>query len=191
MDEKTQRYMQRIDQLISTPTKGAARPGRSPLRPFSHELDKCIKCERSIKAIEDVISRSNLTLVNSFFNAIRGSELRQREKIFKFIAVEKSQRREMRIDATISGKLLVTTLKDIAKRRYTDFVNSLIEFTQKAATAPQKQNAKAGTIGKKRSSKETGGFGVLMRTTTVPERASYRRVSEWIDDSSSLEEKIN
>lgn len=130
-------------------------------------------------------------LVNSFFNAIRSGELRQREKIFKFIAVEKSQSKEMRIDATVSGKLLMATLKDIAKRKYTDFVNSLIEFTKNATTAPQKQNTKAGTIGKKRSSKEAAGFGVLMRTTTIPERDSYRKVSEWIDDSSALEEKIN
>jgi hypothetical protein len=95
MDEKTQRYLHRIDQIMLTPTKAApqGRPSRSPLTGRPQYLDKYIKYELSTKIIQNIITKNHIQLTNSFFNALRHTEFRQRERIYKFIAVEKSQSR--------------------------------------------------------------------------------------------------
>ena len=65
-------------------------------------------------------------LVQQFFNIIRITEYRQKEKIYRFIAVEKAEpTREMWVDGTIVCKILSTTLKQIIKKKYTDFINLL------------------------------------------------------------------
>jgi hypothetical protein len=89
MDEKTQRYMHRIDQIMLTPTKANAqpKPSRSPLNARQNSLDKYIKYELSTKIIQEIIKKNHMKLANAFFAAIRNTEFRQREKIYKFIGV--------------------------------------------------------------------------------------------------------
>jgi hypothetical protein len=89
MDEKTQRYLHRIDQIMVTPSKAApqGRPSKSPLTGCSQHLDKYIKYELSSKIIHNIISKNHLQLTHSFFNSLRNTEFRPREKIYKFIAV--------------------------------------------------------------------------------------------------------
>lgn len=125
-----------------------------------------------------------MQLTNSFFNAIRNTEYRQKEKIYKFIAIEKNEKKELKVDSGISGKIMLSVLKELTKRRYADFVNSLVEYSRFISSMPTPSNQPK--VAKKRSSKESTGYGVLMRTSTIPERENYRMVSEWIDDSSAL-----
>lgn len=89
MNEKTQRYLHRIDQIMLTPTKAAplARPSKSPLTGRSQHLSKYINYEISSKIIQNIITKNHLQLTYSFFNSLRNTEFRQREKIYRFIAV--------------------------------------------------------------------------------------------------------
>jgi hypothetical protein len=96
----------------------------------------------------------------------------------------------MKVDPAVSAKILCTVLKDLSKKRYADFINSLQEYAKTSSIRPPASSNKVA-LSKQRSSKESTGYGVLMRTTTVADRDNYKMVSEWIDDSSALEEKQN
>lgn len=87
----------------------------------------------------------------------------------------------MQVDAAISGKILLSALKGMFRRRYVEFVNALQEAA-KAAPVKAKGFSKAE---KRTSGRETSGYSVLMRTTTQVEEADYKVVSEWIDGTSN------
>jgi hypothetical protein len=89
MNEQTQRYMHRIDQIMLTPRKNnkQPRPSKSPAYYRPSNLDKYIKYELSTKIIQKIINKNHMQLANSFFNAIRSSDFKQKEKIYKFIAI--------------------------------------------------------------------------------------------------------
>jgi hypothetical protein len=96
----------------------------------------------------------------------------------------------MKVDPAVSAKILFTVLKDLSKRRYADFINSLQDYSKNTVIRPLPSGNKVN-LTKQRSAKESTGYGVLMRTTTIPDRDNYKMVSEWIDDSSALEERHN
>lgn len=75
MDEKTQRYMQRIDKIMYTPRKSTnpARPSKSPLTTQPKNLDRYLKYELSSKIVQAVITRNHQRLVNQFLTALRSS----------------------------------------------------------------------------------------------------------------------
>jgi hypothetical protein len=138
MDEKIQRYIQRIDKIMFTPKKGGyqPRPSKSPVLCKPKNLDQYIKYELSTKIIQNIVNRTNQKLINQFFNAIRSTEFRQKERIYKFIAIEKTNsHRDVHIDATISGKLITAAIKQLIRKRYVDFINSLQEACKFSATS--------------------------------------------------------
>lgn len=184
MDEKTQRYLQRIEKIMLTPKKhnNQFRPSKSPVNCKPHNLDKYLKYELATTIVQNAVDKNNQLLVNQCFSAIRTSDCRRRERIYKFIPVEKAQTlRDMQVDAAISGKILVSALKGMLRRRYVEFVNAL-QDTAKAAPVKFKGFTKAE---RKTSGRETSGYSMLLRTTTRPEEADYKLVSEWIDGTSN------
>ncbi len=94
----------------------------------------------------------------------------------------------MKVDPAVSAKILFTLLKDCSKRRYADFINSLQEYANASSCRPKVSSNKV-TLSKQKSARESTGYGVLMRTTTVADRDNYRMVSEWIEDSSALDKQ--
>lgn len=92
MDGKMHRYMQRIEKIINTPSKvnnnvSPLRPTKSPLKHRPNHLDRYIKYELSMKIINSIASRHNSQLVMLFFNMLRNTDYRQKEKIYKFVAI--------------------------------------------------------------------------------------------------------
>lgn len=63
------------------------RPSKTPLKHKPNQLDKYIKYELSAKIINNIVTRNNQHLVMVFFNMLRNSEYRQKEKIYKFVAI--------------------------------------------------------------------------------------------------------
>lgn len=127
MDAKMHRYMQRIEKIINTPKKAAnnaspIRPAKSPLKHKPNQLDRYIKYELSMKVIGNIISRNNTHLVMLFFNMLRNSDYRQKEKIYKFVAIE---RQDVRVDLGIAAKLLTAVVKQLAKKRFAHFLMQL------------------------------------------------------------------
>lgn len=139
------------------------RPSKSPVNCKPHNLDKYLKYELAATIVQNVVDKNHQLLVTLCFNAIRASDCRRRERIYKFVPVEKSQSlRDMQVDAAISGKILLSALKGMLRRRYVEFVNGLQEAA-KAAPVKVKGFSKAE---RKTSVRETSGYSVLMRTTT-------------------------
>lgn len=158
------------------------RPSKSPLNCKPHNLDKYLKYELAATIVQNIVDKNNQLLVNQCFNAIRASDCRRRERIYKFVSVEKAQTlRDMQVDAAISGKILLSALKGMLRRRYVEFVNAL-QDAAKAAPVKAKGFAKAE---KRTLGRETSGYSVLLRTTTRAEEADYKIVSEWIDGTSN------
>lgn len=91
MDSKMHRYMQRIEKLISTPTRTVSpiRPNKSPFKCRTNQLDQYLKYELSVKIITNFLSKHHEALMYQFFNAVRRSDYRQKERIYKFVAIEK------------------------------------------------------------------------------------------------------
>jgi hypothetical protein len=88
MDLRTQRYMQRIEQIMQIPKKGTPhRPSKSPISCKPNHLDTYLKYELSSKIIQKILNQNHQKLVQLFFNIIRTTEYRQKEKIYRFIAV--------------------------------------------------------------------------------------------------------
>ena len=147
MDVKMHRYMQRIEKIIHTPTKAVnnvspIRPTKTPLKHKPNQLDKYIKYELSAKIINNIVNRNNQQLVMVFFNMLRNTEYRQKEKIYKFVAIERQQ---MRVDLGIAAKLLNAVLKQLVKKRFSEFIfNSQIdrplEFAFKKFLAEESSN---------------------------------------------------
>lgn len=73
METKMHRYMQRIEKIISTPTKSPIRPTKSPLKCRTNQLDQYLRYELSGKIINSVIKRHHDQLVILFFNLIQRS----------------------------------------------------------------------------------------------------------------------
>lgn len=75
METKMHRYMQRIEKIISTPTKNISphRPTKSPLKCRTNQLDQYLKYELSAKIVHTFIKRHHDHLVTLFFNMIRRS----------------------------------------------------------------------------------------------------------------------
>ena len=73
MDSKMQRYMQRIERLISTPNRASSpmRPSKSPLSCRTNNLDRYLKYELSAKMITGVIDHRHQALKVHLFNALR------------------------------------------------------------------------------------------------------------------------
>lgn len=42
----------------------------------------------------------------------------------------------MKVDPTVSAKILFTALKDLAKKRYADFINSLLDYSRNTLARP-------------------------------------------------------
>lgn len=112
------------------------RPSKSPINCKPHNLDKYLKYELAATIVSNVVDKNHQLLVNLCFNALRASDCRRRERIYKFIPVEKSENlRGMQVDAAISSKILMSALKGMLRRRYMEFINELQEA---AKTAPVK-----------------------------------------------------
>jgi hypothetical protein len=104
-----------------TPKKSSTqyRPSKSPINCKTINLDKYIKYELSTKIIQNIIDRNNRSLLNHYFNAIRTVEYRQKERIYKFIAIEKAQNsREFLVESAVSMKILTAALKALVRRKY-------------------------------------------------------------------------
>jgi hypothetical protein len=92
MDQKFHRYMQRIEKIIGTPNRNVSpiRPSRSPFRCRANQLDQYLKYELSAKIINGVLQKHKDQLVLIFFNKLRRADNRQRERVYKFVAIEKN-----------------------------------------------------------------------------------------------------
>lgn len=149
------RYMQRIEKIITTPIKNVSpiRPTKSPLRCRANQLDQYLKYELSAKIIQSVIKRHHDQLVNLFFNMIHRSQPRQKERIFKFVAIEK---KDVKIDLGIAAKILVSVVKQIYKNRYSTFIQNIqILYSQEHSSFSKKKE-------------ETMKSAVLLRTSSRP-----------------------
>ena len=89
MDQKLQRYMQRIDKIISIPNRAVSpiRNTRSPFKCRTNQLDQYLKYELSAKIINNVFQKHHEQLTILFFNLIRRAQTRQRERVYKFITI--------------------------------------------------------------------------------------------------------
>jgi hypothetical protein len=127
MDPRTQRYMQRIEQIMQMPKRGTPhRPSKSPISCKANHLDRYLKYELASKIITKILQQNNERLVQLFFSIIRMTEYRQKEKVYRFIAVEKAiPTKEVWIDAGIVCRILSNTLKGLLRRKYVEFIQAL------------------------------------------------------------------
>jgi len=89
MESKIHRYMQRIERIMGTPNKTISpiRPSKSPLNCKTNQLDLYLKYELSGKIVRSIIQKNHNHYVTLFFNCLRNSEYRQKERIYKFVAI--------------------------------------------------------------------------------------------------------
>ena len=84
-----QRYMQRIERLISTPNRATSpiRPSKSPLSCRTNTLDKYLKYELSAKMISGFIDHRQQTLKAHLFNALRQAHPAHVQRVYRFVAI--------------------------------------------------------------------------------------------------------
>jgi hypothetical protein len=144
MDAKTYRYMQRIDKIMGSNTKSVSpyRPSKSPIKMKTNNLDNYLKFELSVKIISSFIDKTNNHLITNFFNALRTCEYRQKERVYKFVAIEKANTSmaEMKVDSNISAKILISIFKQITKRLTHDTFMKIESFSRPKILTPTKEN---------------------------------------------------
>jgi hypothetical protein len=169
MDSKMHRYMQRIERLMGTPSKTGKQVSplsRSPAPKANTHLDKYLKYELSAKIISSLLAKHHTRDKTFALNAFRSVPIHHKERVFKFVGLEKKEpAREMRVDASISGKIMVAVLKQFMKKRVGGFLEALREG--------QNERLSARKESEERSVK-------LMRTSSKPESSNYKPVSEWV-----------
>ena len=68
-----QRYLQRIEKIMSTPKKGSTRyrPSKSPLTCKTNNLDQYLKYELSTKIIQNILNRHDQHCFTYFFSTLK------------------------------------------------------------------------------------------------------------------------
>ena len=120
MDPKTFRYMQRIERIIGTPHRVTSpiRPSKSPLLCKTNRLDRYLKFELAAKISASIIHKSNKKLTALFFNAIRNCDPQQRERIYKFVPIEKKEDAIiMKVDINIAVRLFRMVMIQLVENR--------------------------------------------------------------------------
>jgi len=158
------RYMQRIEKLMGTPNRNASpmRPSRSPLSSRTNQLDKYLKFELSAKIINSVIKKKNSLLITGFFSTIRNCEYRQKERIYKFVAIEKKDE-HLHIDTSISGKIMAAVLKQLVKKRRSWGFSAIKQETNNVSRIQNSEDGKYIAVDNDKPFK-------LMRSLTKPEK---------------------
>lgn len=108
------------------------------------------------------------------------TEYRQKEKVYRFIAVEKAiTTKEVWIEAGIVCRILSTTLKELLRRKYAEFIEALYAMAQQGGYEVTPKRGK----GERRLTvqKDASPMSARMRTLTYVsqmERGSSRNLSE-------------
>jgi hypothetical protein len=112
--------------MTPTKTKSPHRPSKSPLTCKTNQLDQYLKYELAAKIINTLIIRNNNCLIAFSFNSLRNCDYQQRERIFKFVSIEKKDG-GMNVDTSIAIKLFVASLNGIFKKQVDMFIDGLRE----------------------------------------------------------------
>jgi len=109
----------------SNKTASPIRPSKSPHSCRTSQLDKYLKYELSAKIINSFYHKQQTVLVTQFFNALRQTQHKTVERIYRFVAVEKSHTSKVSVDAIVSGKIMTGILKQLIRKRFGLLVQAL------------------------------------------------------------------